>query len=275
VILISNLVLEILDGSTIASTDIYGADKKTYINIGSGNVFKLRWETPVLTNDIVDRYNLIIKRYDPTLNVYYDILDKNIEQVNEFYVDSPMLPIAPEQYMLSVYLVAYSKNGSIITSNVITPYISAGGGTYVKVTSSGQPIMKRALGFVKVEQMSKQPTTMLTVPAILTDDTGTVLTDTDDKVLCVEGTRTIKATALLNRNGEQFVDKNGKALYAPMTRLLENKHGWTVVQRGYAKDTDGTWQANDIAYEVLQVLNEATGKYEILTDAHNEPIYIL
>ena len=149
-ILISNLILEVLEGSTITSTEIYGTDKKTYINIGSGNVFKLMWETPTLTNDAVDHYGLIIKRHDTAINAYYDIFDKNIGLVNEFYVDSPLLPTVPEQYMLSIYLVAYGKHGSVITSNVVNPYVSKGSGGYVKVEEVyNQPIMKRALALTK------------------------------------------------------------------------------------------------------------------------------
>ena len=59
-ILISNLILSVLEGSTIASTEIYGTDKKTYVNIGSGNVFNLLWTPPTLTNDTIDHYNLLI-----------------------------------------------------------------------------------------------------------------------------------------------------------------------------------------------------------------------
>jgi hypothetical protein len=215
VILISNLVLNIKDGSTIASTNIYGADKKTYINIGSGNVFKLEWGTPALANDNIDRYSLVIKRYDPTLNVYYNIFDKNIGLVNEFFVDSPMLPVLPEQYMLSVYLVAYGKQGSVVTSNVINPYVSKGSGTYVKVEAGyAQSIMKRALAFANA------PTTNETV-AVLMDSNGEELVAADDEPLTVE-----------------------------FTRLLSSAT-WNVMQEGYTKDAEGNWRANDIEYEVL------------------------
>jgi GTP pyrophosphokinase len=42
-----------------------------------------------------------------------------------------MLPSAPEQYMLSIYVVAHGTYGSIATSNVISPYVSKGSGIVV------------------------------------------------------------------------------------------------------------------------------------------------
>lgn len=270
-ILISNLTLFIKDGSTIASTEIYGADKKTYINIGSGNIFKLEWETPTLTitNDTVDRYSLIIKRYDPTLNVHYDIINKNIGLVNEFYVDSPMLPIAPDQYILSVYLVAYGKHGSVVTSNVINPYISKGSGSYVKVNSDdyAEPIMKRALAFVYTPDM------LATADGnTIVDSEGNAIHVLDEAILKTEDT-------IVDSNGRSLValvEAEGieKTLYADMTKLLYSPD-WNVVQEGYTKDANGTWRTNDIKYEVFQVLNKTTGKYEVLTDSANQPIYIL
>ncbi len=235
-ILISNLILSILDGSTISSTEIYGVDKKTYINIGSGNIFKLSWTTPTLTNDVVDRYSLIIKRHDTTLNVYYDIVNKNIGLINEFYVDSFMLPAVPLQYMLSIYVVAYGKHGSVMTSNVKNPYISKGTGTYVKVTPAGykQPILKRAIAFANA------PTSDQDV-AILVDSTGEELIAAEDD----------------------------EPLTAAFTRVLSSKT-WNVMQEGYTKDTEGSWRTNNIEYEVLV---DETG--EIITDSANKPIYVL
>jgi hypothetical protein len=270
VILISNLVLNISDNvSAVPSTELYGADKTTYINIGSGIIFKLDWETPVLTDDDIDRYSLVIKRYDPTLNVYYDIFDKNIGLVNEFFVDSFMLPIAPEQYMLSIYLVAYSKHGSVVISDVITPYIIKGSGTYVKVKEDNYnvAIMKRALGFVNTPQAMSATRA---AQSVLTDINGLVLTDSAGNILSPKPT-----AALLDRLGQQFEDRMGRALFASATKLLENTSNWSIVQKGYIKDAAGHWRTNDIAYEVLQVLNDQTGQYEVLVDSNNNPIYIL
>ena len=294
-ILISNLTLSINDGSTIASTEIYGTDKKTYINIGSGNVFKLYWETPTLTNDTVDRYRLVIRRHDITLNVYYDIFDKTIGLVNEFYVDAPLLPLVPAQYILSIYLVAYGKQGSVLTSNVINPYISKGSGTYVKVRPGdyAQPIMKRALGFAKIALAGATGETLVDpegsilfpvdapVYKTLADNSNLVLTDDSGKILTVANTFSMVRTTLSDSQNRDLKDANGLSLSATATKLLESTNGWTVVQEGYTKVPDDkgnvTWRTNDIKYEVLQVLN-AQGKYEVLTfnnGTSDEPIYIL
>ena len=258
-ILISNLALDIKDGSTIASTQIYGKDKKTYINIGSGNVFKLEWSTPTLTNDTVDCYSLIIKRHDTTLNVYYDIFNKNIGLVNEFYVDSSLLPVVPLQYMLSIYVVAYGKQGSIITSNVVNTYISKGSGTYVKVEDGyTQPIMKRALAFVYT------PDTLVTADgSTIIDNEGNTIYALDESVLKTEDT-------LVDFNGGELTDSNGELLIAKVTKVLSSTT-CNVVQEGYTKEAEGNWHTNDNKYEVLVDKNG-----EIVTSKDNEPIiYIL
>lgn len=214
-ILISNIVLEVLDGSTIASTEIYGADKKTYVNIGSGNVFNLKWNTPTLTNDTVEHYDLVIKRHDPTLNVYYDIFDKNIGLVNKFYINSEILPTAPEQYVLHIYVVARGKNGGAITSNIVTPYICEGSGTYVK-TPAGY--MKRALGFVNAPTSEK-------VAATLQDAAGEEL---------------------------QILDDSGNLVpfEVEATRLLYSDN-WNIMQESSVKGADNSWHKTDIKYEIL------------------------
>lgn len=237
-ILISNIVLEVFDGSTIPSTEIYGADKKTYVNIGSGNVFNLKWNTPTLAGeDTVNYYNLVIKRFDPTLNVYYDIFDKNIGLVNYFSVNSDIIPVAPEQYMLHIYVVAHSKNNGVITSNIVNTYVCKGGGTYIKTKVGNTEYMKRALGFVNAPTTSE-------IVATLLDSTGREL---------------------------QILDSNGNPvpLEVEATRLLSS-NTWNIVQEGHVKDADGNWPNNDIKYEVLLDEND-----EIITDSSNEPIYIL
>lgn len=293
-ILISNLILSVEDGSTIASTEIYGADKKTYINIGSGNVFKLSWTTPTLTNDTVDRYSLVIKRHDTTLNVYYDILNKNVGLVNEFYVDASLLPAIPLQYMLSIYLVAYNKSGSIVTSNVVNPYISKGSGTYVKVEDRErykQPIMKRAIALAKTvlagtladsegrilediedKTLFAADASTVNTEAILTDLEGKTLMDIEDKALLVIGTSTVSTgTTLTDSTNRVLKDIEGNTLFAEATRILESPDGWTVMQESYTKDANtDEWRVNDIKYEVLVDQDGA-----IIVDSANEPIYIL
>ena len=252
-ILISNIILEVLEGSTVPSTSIFGTasvPKQTYFNIGSGNVFKLRWNTPVLTNDIVDHYSLVVKRYDTLLSVYYDIFSKNIGLVNEFCVDSELLPTVPEQYVLSIYLVAYGKNGSIITSNVVSPYVSKGSGTYIKardlkvgnsVITYEQPIMKRAITFVNATHKK--------IPI---------------------GAITIEAEALEDALGEALMDAEGKSLFADTPEAFESEDGWSVVRETSIKTADVDWLVNNIMYEALVDVN---GNF--ITDINNEPLYIL
>jgi hypothetical protein len=238
VILISNIVLEVFDGSTIASTNIYSTegteDKKTYVNIGSGNVFNLKWTTTLTGGDTVSYYNLVIRRYDPILNVYYDILNKNIGLVNKFFVNSDMLPAAPEQYLLHIYVVAHNKNNTVITSNVVTPYVCEGSGTYVK-TPAGY--MQRALSFVNA-------TTTEEMDAALRDVVGRKL---------------------------QLLDDSGNSvpIVVKATRLLSSDT-WNIVQESSIKGTDGSWHNSDIKYDLL--LDSAGG---IITDVNNKSIFVL
>ena len=248
---ISNLFLEAYEDTTSIATEIYGADKKTYINTGSGNVFKLEWGlTTAIPNDTVDHFNLIIKRYDPTLNVYYDIFDKNIGLVHSFFVKSNLLPPAPEQYMLSIYVVAYGKHGSVVTSNIINPYVSKGSGTYVKVESANDkpPVMKRAIAFVNAA-------TQVEPIATLQDLTGRTL----------------------------FAKDTDEPLAAEATKLLSSD-SWNIAQKGYTKDANNEWRTNDIAFEVLVTMgewNEAGEPVEVIVGKDNngndiyEPLYVL
>jgi hypothetical protein len=245
VILISTLILTSSDDrSAVPSTEIYGEDKKTYINTGSGNVFKLEWElAPAWPNDSIDHFTLIIKRYDPTLNTYYNILSENIGLVYSFFVKSSMLPSAPEQYMLSIYVVAHGVYGSVATSNVISPYVSKGSGTYINIEDERykQSIMKRSIAFVNAP-------TPVEPEAELIDITGRNL----------------------------FAANIEEPLAAKATKLLVSSD-WTIVQDGYTKDANGNWQTNDIKYEVL-VAEGGDDDYEIIEvivgrDASNKPIY--
>lgn len=270
-ILISNIVLEVLDGSTVASTNIYGTDKKTYVNIGSGDVFKLKWNAPTLTNDTVNYYNLIIKRYDPTLNVYYDIFDKNIGVVNEFYVNSSALPVTPEQYLLHIYVVAHSKTNNIITSNIVNPYVSKGSGTYVKVqpASYAVPIMKRAIAFVNNKQAVIKATLTSQVLQSLVDSNGATLTDRDNNTLLVKALGDIAIIKDVAGKEVSILDSAGNDVQLTATKLLTSTD-WQLVQSSSIKDPNNTWRTTDIKYEVL--VDSAGG---LITDAENQPIYVL
>ncbi len=286
-ILISNLILSILDGSTISSTEIYGVDKKTYVDIGSGNVFKLTWKTeletnPVFTNDTVDHYKLVIKRFDPTLNVYYDIFDRNIGLINEFYINSEMLPSVPLQYILSIYVVAYGKQGSAITSNIVNPYVCKGSGAYVKVQPEGyaQPIMKRALAFAKTTQAAMAAP--VGVVALAHND-GFILQDINEKILVTSDLFLSKIESdLADKNGVPLIAKadndSEEPLSAVTAKLLTNVNGWDLMQESYTKDGN-KWRTSDISFEMLIAGDENDSSYgdpiEVIVgyDANREPIY--
>jgi hypothetical protein len=281
VILISNIVLEVLDGSTVPSTDIYGADKKAYINIGSGNVFNLKWTTTLTGADTVNYYTLVIKRFDPTLNVYYDIFDKNIGLVNKFYVNSDILPIAPEQYLLHIYVVAYGKAGSVITSNVVSPYVCKGSGTYVKVQPENysQSVMKRAVTFVNATQTAVAAATNEQIEAVLLDSNNTALITSDDKTLAAIIPKDI--VIIKNSSSEEvsILDKSGNPVQLLVTKLLASAN-WQLASESSVKGTDGTWHTTNIKYEALVVKNEVTGKFEPLevrsdTTGNYEQLYTL
>ena len=231
----ATLNLSISDGGTITSTDIYNA--KSYIDIGSGNVFKLSWNTPMPASEI-DYYYLSIRRYNASTGTYTTIISSNIGNVNEFYVESSLLStITQTQYQLTMYVIAKSKKGTTydITSNVVTTYVTEGCGSYVKVFDGyKQPIMKRAVAFAKVNTAKS-----------------------DEAVLA-------------ENYGRALVDVNGRTLYAATATILESTNDWNVMQESYSKDSTGTWKRNDIQYEVL------VDQYgEIITDTHGDPIYIL
>jgi hypothetical protein len=78
--------------------------------------------------------------------------------------------------MLSVYLVAYGKQGSVVTSDVINPYISKGSGTYVNVKdeNSVQSIMKRAAAFAKTPSLTKD------IPVLVKTEDGNLVPILDD-----------------------------------------------------------------------------------------------
>lgn len=148
-----------------------------------------------------------------------------------------MLPALPAQYKLAIYVVAYGKQGSTITSNVVNPYVSKGAGTYVKVTPTGYsvPIMKRALAIANAP-------TPDALTAVILDKEG---------------------------NPAQLLDNDANTIQ-PVVASVLSSDTWSVMQEGYAKDADGTWKANDIKFEILVDL--AGG---IITDNTNLPIYVL
>lgn len=236
----SDLTLRVQDGNTVPSTDIF--EHKTYIDIGSGTIAKLFWDTPVALGNTVDYYKLSISKYDADTNVSYAIFEADINNVNEFYINSLLLSqIDSSYFIIKVSLTACSSFGTPYDgiSAPITLYISRGCGLYVKdETSYNQPVMKRAVAFAQAPG--------------------------DGSILVYK--------ALATNDGIPIADNEGKQLYV---KSLEYPEGdtpptWNSMQDFYLKNTNNKWQTSDITYEVLVDPNG-----EIITDINNEPIYTL
>lgn len=208
----SNLSIRVSEGTTAPSVTI--DDVLYYVNIGSGTVLKISWDTPVAPNNLVDVYHLSITAYDTLQNKQVSLLNKYIGNINEYYVTADLLStVALSTYMLTIQLTAKSIYGTSYDSaaTVTTAYVCNGDGTYIKTNAdSSQPIMKRSIGFAK-----------LNFPTLF-DKYGKSIFSAEDK------TFTVKAT------GAQ-----------------DNETGWAVMQEFYSKDDNGDWQKSDLRYEVL------------------------
>lgn len=232
--------LAALDGNTVPSTDIFGY--KTYIDIGSGTVLKLAWDTPLATNNRVDYYMLSIETYSSSGDTTYSVFNENIGNVNEFYINSSLISqIDQSRYQLKISLTAHSIYGSTYSniSNPVIVYIQKGCGFYIKVREGyTQPIMKRAIAFAQVPGQ---------IP-------------------------TVSYKALADVHGRLLTDSNGRQLYVKVSNQSRSIDGysWNIMQDFYTKDTEGLWELSDIRYEVL---TDEQG--EIITDINNEPIYTL
>ena len=211
----SNLAVSIADGNTVPSVDI---GNRFYVDIGSGTILKVFWDTPIATGNHVDYYTITLVTYDRATNSYKTLLNTPIGKVNEFYVTSDMLVnVTMDQYQLDIYLTANSRYGPDydFTANVVSACISKGCGTYLKVTEGyQQPVMKRSLAMAKL-------------PYVL----------------------------LLDVEGKVLKDSDGKVLYAKSARVQDATIGWALMQEFSAKDTYSTWRYSDIQYEVITDVN--------------------
>lgn len=253
----SNLTITISDGGTVPSIDYLS--NKTFVNIGSGNILKISWNTPTAANNAVDNYKVYILKYDSASASYKSFYAANVGNVNEFYVRSSLFDSVSQSFVtLRIYVDAISKYGTAYngTSNTKTINVSRGCGTYVRVTEGyKQPIMKRAIAFAKLDQ----------VP-------------------------------LVTKDGTEVLDINGNAIYPKVSSTRATGTGWTLMQEFYTGSGDMTedilvdaeervlvdsneaqlyaagegWKLSDIRYEIL---TDANG--EIITDPNNQNIYVL
>jgi hypothetical protein len=260
----SNLTITISDGGTVPSLDYLS--NKTYVDIGSGNILKISWNTPTATNNAVDNYVVNILKYDTATASYQPFYKANVGNVNEFYVKSSLFSSVQQSFSkLHIYVDVISKYGTAYngTSNIELVSVSKGCGTYVRVEEGyTQPIMKRAIAFAKVD-----------------------------------------GKPIVANNGEPFIGSDGKTLYAAVSSVQDAETGWTLMQESYiASITDAAaeaeaeavlvdanglqlvdanelelcavhtspWQLSDIRYEVL---TDANG--EIITDINDKNVYVL
>lgn len=169
----SNLSIAISDGGTVPSLNYLS--NKTYVDIGSGNILKISWSTPTATNNAVDNYVVNILKYDAATASYKSFYRANIGNVNEFYLKSSLFNSLKQSYIpLRIYVEAVSKYGTAYngTSNVELVSVGKGCGMYTRVTEGyKQPIMKRTLGFTRLDYLT------------LTDATGKAISTADDNVL--------------------------------------------------------------------------------------------
>lgn len=258
----SNLTITISDGGTVPSLDYLSA--KTYVNIGSGNVFKISWTTPTASGNVVDNYKVYILKYDTTTASYKSFYSANVGNVNEFYVKADLFKSVTQGFIkLQVYVEVISKYGSAYNciSNIASINVGKGCGTYVRVSEGyKQPIMKRAVAFAKLNYK------------VLADEDGTPFTDADGKLIQTKVSSvqddSVGWTLMQEfyRAGDAqsneaadytIIDANGKTLV--------DATGETLAARAIS-----SWQLSDIRYEIL---TDADG--ELITDINNNNIYVL
>lgn len=235
----SNLNMVVSDGGTVPSIDYLS--NKTYVDIGSGNILKMSWNTPTATDNIVDSYNIHVQCYNSIKGGYQQIYKENIGNVNEFYLKSSMFSDMLQSFSkLLIHVEAVSKYGALYNgiSNCEYVNVSKGCGNYTRVVEGySQPVLKRTLAFTKLEY------------PLLLDSTGKPL-------LAFDG------LAIRVKSSSAQMD-----LPDPRDTATSN---WALMQEFYNKGADGSWQKSDIAYEVL---TDANG--EVVLDTNNNPVYVL
>ena len=212
----SNFSITISDGGTVPSLDYLST--KTFVDIGTGNVLKISWNTPTATDNAVNSYKVYILRYDSASGSYKALYDADIGDINEFYLKSALFNNISQSFIpLRIYVEAVSKYGAVYNgiSNITAVNVSKGSGSYTKVEEGyAQPVMKRSLAFTKLDYK-----------AITTSD-GTVLTGED-----------------------------GKAIYGKTSSVQDASTGWSLVQEFYSKDASDKWHISDMSFEALTDIN--------------------
>lgn len=228
--------LSLSEGLTVPTVKLNQSNY--YVDIGSGDITKIFWETPVATGNKVDSYTVTISYSRDDTGTYYSLLKSlNIGNTTEFCISSELISKATfsKKCTLNVNIIANSYYGSSYNSKIatLTLNITRGCGIYTKVSNGySNPIMKRAIAFAKAA----------------TERTYQALTDKD---------------------GNPLLDSTGIPLLVE-TADLTDEVNWTLMKEFYLKDSQGYWQLSNIQYEVLTDING-----EIITDTYGKPIYLL
>ena len=253
----SNFSISVADGGTAPSLD-YLSDK-TYVNIGSGNILKVLWNTPIATNNAVAYYKVYILAYDPATINYYLLHSINVGDVNEFYLKADLFSDLPQAFIpIRIYVKVISKYGTAYscTSNIETVNICRGSGTYLKVDAGyAKPIMKRSLAFANLDFLQ-----------------------------------------VLSLDGSALADADGNALFSKQASVQDPATGWSLMQEFLLKDckelalldsnnpelldinevplctksSEVIWLPSNIKYEIL---TDSNG--EVITDIYGEDIFVL
>ena len=249
----SNFNITVSDGGTVPPIDYL--TNKTYVDIGSGNVLKISWNTPTATNNAIDFYTIYISYFDSTTLSYLSLCKVKLGNINEFYIKSSLLSSIKQSFIpVKIYVEAFSRYGNSYngTSNVCQVDISRGCGTYTRVTDGySAPIMKRSLAFTKLDYLN-----------ILAAD-GPPLADNAGNSLFSKRSSVQDATSGWTLMQEFLLKSFNKAA---LTNINNEDHGLPL----YTKGTEEVWVPSDISYEVL---TDANG--EIITDLLDESIYVL
>lgn len=249
--------LAVSDGGTVPSIDYLTS--KTYVNIGSGNVLKLSWNTPTANNNEVDSYKVYITAYDTASASYTPLYEANIGNVNEFYLKSTIFEAIPQSFIsLAIRIEVISKYGASYSGMSSIKYISVsnGAGTYTRVaTGYAQPIMKRSLAFTKLSF----------IPLLAND--GIMLASADGKTLLNKASSIQDPVTGWTLMQEFLVKKTD------ILALLDNTGAVLLDNTNlpmYARSDNSTWLPSDIRYEALTDTDD-----KLITDINNENIFVL
>lgn len=155
-----NLIVSDDMAAVPATSIISETGDSVFIDIGSGNIAKLAWNTLNILEDSISYYTLSIDLLDKTTNEsIQQIFSAEIGKVNEFYITSDMLSsIETTSCKVAIQLEANSDMEEVLATISATIQINKAAASYIKVnTNSDTQVYKRALTFIKVSNKWRLP----------------------------------------------------------------------------------------------------------------------